>query len=370
MTLFFLFGLSIATFIFLLTLVKRNKNSADYTLAAWMGFMTLHLAFFVLDHSKVSYEHPHLLGVLLPLPILHGLFLYCYTLQTTTGRLPGGKNIAFHLLPFFLLVILAIPFYSLSAEEKLQVFLSSGKGYEWYGSIQIILFTTAGLTYSIVSILNIRKHRLKLFTVFSNTEKKKLIWLECMSYGLGCIWLLAFFFSDQVVFSGVVVFVLFIGVFGITQTPVFLTPMKEDLRAVVPEQTFQDQQASEKYQKSGLTDDDASRLADSLEKYMTLHAPYKNPDLTLDDLAALLQVNPYQLSQVINSRVGKTFYHYINSYRIKEFVRLSALPESNKFTYMGLAYDCGFQSKTTFNKYFKLETGKTPSEYFQTAKAA
>ena len=98
---------------------------------------------------------------------------------------------------------------------------------------------------------------------------------------------------------------------------------------------------------------------------MANNKPYKNPDLTLDELATLMAVNPNQLSQVINSRTGKSFYHYINSYRIKEFLALASLPESNKFTYLGLASDCGFQSKTTFNKYFKLETGKTPSEYFQ-----
>ena len=370
MILFFLFGLSIAVFLFLLTLVKRNKSNADYILAAWMGFMTLHLAFFVMDYSKVSYQHPHLLGILLPLPILHGFFLYFYTLQTTTNRFPGSKIILMHLVPFFLLVILAIPFYLLSAEEKLEVFLNQGKGYEWYGVIQIVLFVVVGLTYSIVSILKIKKHRKQMLNAFSNTEKKTLIWLEWMSLGLGLIWLLAFFFDDQVIFSGVVLFVLFIGIFGISQTPVFFTPLKENKVSDVSQNTSLNEPASEKYQKSGLTEDDTTRLSDSLESFMKLNVPYKKPDLTLDELAALIGVNPYQLSQVINSRVGKTFYHYINSYRIKEFLKLSALPDSSKFTYLGLAYDCGFQSKTTFNKYFKIETVKTPSEYFQAARAA
>lgn len=370
MILFFFFGLSIAFFLFLLTLVKRNKNNADYILATWMGFMTIHLSFFVLDYSRMSYQYPHLLGIILPFPILHGFFLYAYTVQTTTNRFPRMGGIFLHLIPFFLLVILAIPFYSLSAQEKLQVYLNRGAGFEWYSAIQITLFVTVGLSYSTAAILEIKKHRRKMQNVFSNHEKKKLIWLEWMSLGLGCIWVLAFFFNDQVIFSGVVLFILFIGVFGINQTPVFLTPVKDDHITDISENNPSDQQTSEKYQRSGLTDDDAMRLQDLLEKFMLQEKPYKNPDLTLDELAAALKVIPNQLSQVINSRAGKTFYHYINSYRIREFLALAALPDSNKFTYLGLAYDCGFQSKTTFNKYFKIETGKTPSEYFNMASAA
>lgn len=369
MILFFFFGLSIAAFLFLLTLVKRNKTNADYILAGWMGFMTLHLTLFMLDYSGVSYQHPHLLGILLPFPILHGLFLYLYTIQTTTNRSPRTGFILVHLIPFSLLVVLAIPFYSLPGEEKLQVFLNQGKGYEWYSAIQIFLFVTIGFAYSIASVLEIRKHRKQMHQVSSNHERKKLTWLEWMSYGLGCIWLLASFFDDGVIFSGVVLFILFIGVFGINQTPAFLATTPQEK---IPDSgdRLQDDQHSGKYQKSGLSEDDASRLSDSLEGFMKVNKPYKNPDLTLDELAASMKIHPHQLSQVINSRAGKTFYHYINSYRIKEFLVLASLPESSRFTYLGLAYDCGFQSKTTFNKYFKLETGKTPSEHFQTLTAA
>ena len=370
MIIFFLFGLSIAFFLFLLTLVKRNKTNSDYILVIWMGFMAFHLALFVMDYSRVTHQYPHLLGILLPLPILHGFFLYCYTLETITNRFPGAKVVLLHLLPFFTLVILAIPFYSLPADEKLQVFLNQGKGYEWYSAIQIILFVTVGLTYSGISIHRIKKHRRKMLRVFSNTSKKTLIWLEWMAYGLGSIWLLAFFFNDQIIFSGVVFFVLFIGMFGISQTPVFFTSGDDDRVDDAPGKPPLDEPTSEKYQKSGLTEGDAARLSEALETFMRLNKPYKNPDLTLDELAAMLSVNPHQLSQVINSRVGRTFYHYINSYRIQEFLAMAALPESRKFTYLGLAHDCGFQSKTTFNKYFKTETGKTPSEYFQTATAA
>ena len=370
MILFFFFGLSIAAFLFLLTLVKRNKTNADRILAAWMGFMTLHLLLFVLDYSGITLQYPYLLGVLLPFPILHGLFLYLYTLQTISNSFPARGFVILHLVPFILLIILATPFYLLPGEQKIQVYLNQGKGYEWYSAIQISMFVLFGFAYSIASVIQIKKHRRKMLDVVSNHEKKQLIWLEWMSYGLACIWLLASFFDDEIIFSGVVLFILFIGVFGINQTPVFLTTQLAEKNIDANANRPVGDQSSEKYQRSGLTEDDITRLAQKLETFMGEDKPFRNPDLTLDVLAALLNVQPHQLSQVINSHVGKTFYHYINSYRIKEFLTVASQPESSKFTYLGIAYDCGFQSKTTFNKYFKIETGKTPSEYFQTATAA
>ena len=73
--------------------------------------------------------------------------------------------------------------------------------------------------------------------------------------------------------------------------------------------------------------------------------------------------------KVINEKEQKNFYNYINALRIKEFIRLASLPESKKYTMLSLAYECGFNSKSTFNKHFKENTGKTPTEYFKSQKS-
>ena len=91
---------------------------------------------------------------------------------------------------------------------------------------------------------------------------------------------------------------------------------------------------------------------------------FKNEDLTLSELAKTLNAHPNHLSQVINEREGKNFYNYINAIRIKEFIKLASLPENKKYTMISLAYDCGFGTKSTFNKHFKANTGKTPTQFF------
>ena len=98
---------------------------------------------------------------------------------------------------------------------------------------------------------------------------------------------------------------------------------------------------------------------------MNKESLFKNNDLTLTDLAKRLDVHSNYLSQVINEKEQKNFYNYINSLRINEFIRLASLPESKKYTLLSLAYDCGFNSKSTFNKHFKENTGKTPTAYFK-----
>ncbi|PLX12240.1 MAG: hypothetical protein C0597_13735 [Marinilabiliales bacterium] len=54
----------------------------------------------------------------------------------------------------------------------------------------------------------------------------------------------------------------------------------------------------------------------------------------------------------------------MNQYRIEEFKRLASSPKNHQFTLLSLAYECGFNSKSSFNRYFKKSTGVTPSQYF------
>jgi YesN/AraC family two-component response regulator len=92
---------------------------------------------------------------------------------------------------------------------------------------------------------------------------------------------------------------------------------------------------------------------------------FKNEELSLAQLAEQLGVHPNNLSQVINTYENKNFYDYINTLRIEEFKALVLLPENSRYTFLSLAFECGFNSKTSFNRNFKKITGQSPTAYLK-----
>jgi YesN/AraC family two-component response regulator len=89
------------------------------------------------------------------------------------------------------------------------------------------------------------------------------------------------------------------------------------------------------------------------------------PELTLANVAEELKVHPNTLSQVINRIEKRSFFDYINKLRVEEFLEKVAIPDNQKFTLLSLAYESGFNSKTSFNRNFKNIVGKSPSEYLK-----
>ena len=120
-----------------------------------------------------------------------------------------------------------------------------------------------------------------------------------------------------------------------------------------------------KYLKSGLKKDDAKIYLAKLKEFMQAEKPYLDNTLGLKDLAKFIDITTNQLSQLLNEQLNQNFYDFVNSYRIEKFKEMIKDPKNSGFTLLALAYECGFNSKTTFNTFFKKSTGKTPSQYFQ-----
>ncbi len=92
---------------------------------------------------------------------------------------------------------------------------------------------------------------------------------------------------------------------------------------------------------------------------------YLNPELTLSELAIKLNTNTSVLSAVINSGFGKNFNDFVNEYRVEEFKRKAAAPDSKHLTLLAIAFDCGFNSKATFNRAFKKVTDLSPKAFLE-----
>jgi AraC-like DNA-binding protein len=93
---------------------------------------------------------------------------------------------------------------------------------------------------------------------------------------------------------------------------------------------------------------------------------YQDPELSLTQVAKKLQTNTAIISKAINQGFQMNFNDFINKYRIEAVKELFAKGEHKKSTLLGIAYDCGFNSKATFNRAFKKNTNYSPKEYLNT----
>ncbi|BAJ02912.1 AraC-type DNA-binding domain-containing protein [Shewanella violacea DSS12] len=105
------------------------------------------------------------------------------------------------------------------------------------------------------------------------------------------------------------------------------------------------------------------QLVDNILLYMKNEKPYLNHLLTLDNLASQLSIPPRYLSQAINRHFKQNFFEFINGYRIDESKQLLQLSENRQVTMLKIMDRAGFNSKATFNTFFKKLVGLTPTQY-------
>jgi AraC-like DNA-binding protein len=124
-----------------------------------------------------------------------------------------------------------------------------------------------------------------------------------------------------------------------------------------------------KYEGSSLGAAEVEEHAARLRRVMDEAKPHMEATLRLDDLAALVGLHPHQLSQVINQRFGQNFNDFLNRYRVDEAKRLLSDPGRVGDSLLSLAFEAGFNNKTSFNEAFKKHAGVTPSQFRASALA-
>ncbi|NLR78394.1 helix-turn-helix domain-containing protein [Chitinophaga eiseniae] len=119
--------------------------------------------------------------------------------------------------------------------------------------------------------------------------------------------------------------------------------------------------------KMQLSTEDQKQVLQLLDAHLHKTKIYTDTELNLDKLAQGTGISKYHISETLNSYAGKSFYQYVNEWRIRRameqirFMNEKALPVN----VLTLAYDCGFKAKSSFNQYFKKITGLTPTEYIK-----
>jgi AraC-like DNA-binding protein len=138
-------------------------------------------------------------------------------------------------------------------------------------------------------------------------------------------------------------------------------PLDENLRKEII--SLEDESQTDELKKKLIQDSDLIKFKNKLIELMNVQKPYLDSELNLIKLAELINMTPHQLSYIINTGFNENFFQFINTYRVEKAKELLVKEEMNKLSILGIAFESGFNSKTSFNTTFKKITGQTPSEF-------
>ncbi len=152
--------------------------------------------------------------------------------------------------------------------------------------------------------------------------------------------------------AGICIFIFVIGYYSLKEPELFRIPLKATSEKA-------------KNNQPRLPEAEIEKLKQGLRYVLEVEKIFLKSDLTLRDLSERLNTSTHNVSWYLNQVTKTSFYDYINHFRIKEFLKKIENNEHRYHTILALAMDVGFNSKSTFNKAFKLETNDTPSNYIK-----
>ncbi len=366
----FTIGIFLAFFLSLLLATKKSINLSDILLAIWMFIIGIHLTSYYTYSLGYWEKYPHLVGVTLPVPLLHGPMLFLYTLYSLRNERKLRKFDYLHFAPALLFYLYMCRFYFFySVEQKILVDKGLIDDFETFSIVAIVSFIFSGLSYPILAYKQLGKYRKLLDDNFSIDRRISLDWLKYCIQGIGILYLsvamvtllregmkMQFpFNADYIFYSIIILFVFCIGFFGIRQQHLFSNNGNNTKTMLIELKSTQD------YKKSGLKSEDAKEIHHRLKQIMSQKMLFTNPQLTLTELALSVDVSVNHLSQVINQYEKVNFHDFVNKYRIEQFIENAS--KNKKFNLLAHALDAGFNSKSSFNSVFKKHHGMTPSKY-------
>lgn len=125
------------------------------------------------------------------------------------------------------------------------------------------------------------------------------------------------------------------------------------------------EERQKRYQTTRLSEEECRRIHRKLEAVMKSERPYINPDLKSADLAAMVGTSTHALSFLFNQYLNKSYYDYVNEFRVEAFKRFVDEADTSKYTLTAMSQKCGFSSRASFFRHFKAATGITPSDYLK-----
>ncbi len=370
MNVFLVAGIFEALFLMVLILSKKNKSLSDYFLSAsFLLFgITILLAAIEIYNRQNNYPYPGFINTSTAPILLHGPFLWFYIKSLTTQKFRFRPVYILHFVPFVItFLIIFITMMMLPAQEKINMDYNALFKNDPAYPFVLGIIAISNQAYFVWGLVILRRHNLNIKKYFSHIDNIDLKWLKILLLSsligysaISLIYiadfafdLLPYNFMQLTGFAIASVFILIQGFFGQKQGNIF---KDKEIKLNI------DKEIPERANSSPLRNED-EKFISRLINYMENEKPFLNPDLTIAALAAEVETSPDYLSTILNTGLHQNFFDFINYYRVSEFKKACKDPANKNYTIISIAYDCGFNSKATFNRVFKQTTGLTPGEY-------
>jgi len=351
------------TFAVLLFFSKRVHHGANRCLALALLTLVCWLCWVLGIDTDISHYMPYWSYIPLQYSLTLGPLIWLYVQLLTNPRPVFYKKYWWHLSPFLLEQGVFIAELWQGYRKGTPTYYTTA--FWQFNPILQVLALASVLSYLLLSIRSLNRYHWQLADQFSDADRYQYRRLKRLLIAFGAVWLLwiPYFFVDYFAFnyhlpiSGYYPLYLLLAASACwIGAEAFLRP-----EYILAEMTVE--KVSVSAVEKTIIQEELSQRTAWLRKNLEQNLLYMNAGLTLRELADFLGIHPNELSYLINSGTGKNFNDFINEYRVQEALRRIQDPAFNHITLLGIAYDCGFNSKTTFNRSFRQVMEKSPADY-------
>jgi len=362
------FGFTVTLIILFMLVSSNRKHLPHYILIVLLLFIAITIINFYAELHELKSLYIITLLFESGERLLLGPLLYIYVKSLFLKQKDLLKNHLAHFIPFTLdWFFFTIPFaISEYREELLLDYLIP-----FYGKPYLALFMDSYLlVYICLSITWFYKIRKLIKHNYSNDKVNDIAWLQKFLYSVLGLMLFDFLITlyesifeyfvpwDTGFITAVILIVLlvYLGYNGIKEVSISIP----DFLLVGGLNTTTKDAVETSYQ---ISEDELKKISGRLKEIMKKEKPYLSPELTLGNLAELVGTTNRKLSILLNQNQKVSFYDFINRYRIEDVKEKIQSRNYDNFSILGIAYDAGFKSKSSFYRAFKKETGLSPSDY-------